>query len=333
MPYFDVFGGWTVPALPESAAARKAAADLTRIVALLRARAGSGGRRTGASVVLLTSGGGGNRENGFSWRLGAGRLEIHGASGRGLCNGVYDFLAALGVRWPRPGAEELPAPPPASKPGAYPVPDAKASRPTDTDAAGRRRLMITAKTPPESREQAALWAARCRVDALALPLADRGKLPGAVKDYGMVLEAGGWELSRLVPGRYRFFHRGLSRMEGGRRGKRYNFCPTSPEAGALIRREAERYFRLRPDAAVFHLWPDKGHELAWCSCPDCRAFTPEEQNRIAVNTAADVLAEIAPESRISYYETPGETAGIRARPNMFALKRLPADAEDGLYLV
>jgi hypothetical protein len=280
--------------------------------------------------------------------LGTGRLEIYGASGRGLCNGVYDFLAALGVRWPRPGTEELPAPPPASSPGAYPVKSAKAYHPTDTEAAKRRRLVITEKTPIKSREQAALWAARNRIDALALPLEDKGfppagltgsrsreTLPGLAKDYDMVIEAGGWALSLLVPRKNFVFHRDVFRMESGKRVKQYNFCPTNPDTMVIIKQEAERYFRRRVEAAVFHLWPDRGQELAWCSCPTCRAFTREEQNRIAVNTAADVLAEIAPESRISYYENTDENAGIRTRPNMFALKRLPGEAgakEDGLYL-
>jgi hypothetical protein len=347
MEYFDVSRDWTLLASSRPAAAQKAAADLARIFALLRAREGLPAKSIivdasgdapggGVPIITLNAGTGKNFENGFSWRLGADRLEIHGDSGRGLCNGVYNFLAALGVRWPCPGQEEFP-PVPARK-GAYPLKAARVYRPADTDAAKRRRLVITKKTPPKSREQAAVWAIRNRIDALALPLEDRGSPPAGlietVKDYGMILEAGGWELSLLVPRKKFFFHRDVFRMESGKRVRLFNFCPTNPETTAIIRQEAERFFRQRPEAGVFHLWPDRGRELAWCSCPTCRAFSREEQNRIAVNTAADVLAEIAPESRISYYENTDEAAGILPRPNMFALKRLPGEAgaeDEGLY--
>jgi hypothetical protein len=155
------------------------------------------------------------------------------------------------------------------------------------------------------------------------------------KDYALAVEAGGWELSLLVPRKNFSFHRELFRMEGGRRVKDYNFCPTNPDTIAVIKQEAERRFRENPEATVFHLWPDRKQELTWCSCPTCRAFTREEQNIIAVNTAAGVLAEIAPASRVSYYENSAEPGSILPRPNMFVLRNLPGEAgagEEGLFL-
>jgi hypothetical protein len=361
MVHFDVSKDWVILAMPEPAAAQKTGADLARIIGLLRDQAGlppkapplvDASRETpdeSVPVILLNTGPDGDCSNSFSWRLGTNRLELYGASGRGLCNSVYDFLAALAVRWPRPGQEDLPVPP-GPRPGAYPLRSAHAYRPPETDPAKRRRLMITAKTLPKSREQAVLWAVRNNIDALALPLEDnvsllagfsgtlkrnRGKLLSMAKDYDLVVEAGGWELSLLVPRKDFSFHRDVFRMEGGKRVKQYNFCPTNPDTVAIIKREAEKRFRNNREAAVFHLWPDRGHELTWCSCPTCRAFLREEQNRIAVNTAADVLAEIVPGSCISYYENTDEPVSIPPRPNMFALQRLPGEAgaeEDGLYL-
>jgi hypothetical protein len=362
MTSFDAARDWVVLVPPEPAAARKAGADLARIIGLLRGQAGfpSGAagladalRDAAAPVILLSAGPDGEpgRDfgNGFSWRLGVNRLEISGVSGRGLCNGVYDFLAALGVRWPRPGREELP-PSPASNPGVYPLESPNACRPAETDPAKRRRLVITGETPLKSREQAVLWAVRNRIDALVLPLQDkaplwsrfagvprrnRERLLLMAKDYDLAVEAGGWELSTLVPRKNFSFHREVFRMETGRRVKEYNFCPTNPEAIAIIKREAERRFRENPEAGIFHLWPDRGREFTWCSCPTCRAFTREEQNRIAVNAAADVLAKTAPESRVSYYGTAGESGAIPSRPNMFALRTLPGEAgaeDEGLFL-
>ncbi|MDR1575636.1 MAG: hypothetical protein LBS37_06485, partial [Treponema sp.] len=74
-------------------------------------------------------------------------------------------------------------------------------------------------------------------------------------------------------------------------------------------------------APVFHLWPDQGHEKTWCACPDCRAFSPLEQNRIAVNSAADVLADLDPRARLSYLEDPLETSAGRPalRDNTFCV--------------
>jgi hypothetical protein len=142
-------------------------------------------------------------------------------------------------------------------------------------------------------------------------------------------------------------------MEEGKRTKKYNFCPTNPDTIRILGKEAERIFRyhaafshpVKPlkgvnaddvESAVFHLWPDRAHEATWCSCPTCRAFSPAEQNRIAVNAAADILAALNPQARISWYETTGEDGDIAVRSNMFQLSRLPGDpgAEaEGLFSV
>jgi hypothetical protein len=127
-------------------------------------------------------------------------------------------------------------------------------------------------------------------------------------------------------------------MEEGRRVKQYNFCPTNPGTISLLKREAAAAFkkgtRTEESVRTWHLWPDRGHEKTWCSCPACRAFTPEEQNRIAVNAAADVLAEIDPGARLSCFPENIEENGannnqdtlepkLPLRPNVFILNRLP----------
>ncbi|MDR0760744.1 MAG: DUF4838 domain-containing protein [Treponema sp.] len=360
MTNFDVSKDWVILVPPESAIARKAGADLARIIGLLRGQAGllpKAAVLTGAfqnapderaPVIQLNAEPDRDFGNGFSWRLSANRLEISGHSVKGLCNGVYDFLAALRVRWPRPGREELPFLP-ASMSGAYPLESPAVYWPSETDPAKRRRLVITRETPPKNRKQALLWAVRNRIDALVLPLGKGVPLGGVLssspwnqeqvlsmaKDYALTFEAGGWELSILVPRKIFPFHRDVFRMETGRRVKDHHFCPTNPDTIAIIKREAERRFRENPKITVFHLWPDRKHEFAWCSCPTCRAFTREEQIRIAVNTAADVLAEIAPGSLVSYYGNTSDPGSIPVRRNMFGLRILPGETgaeEEGLFL-
>jgi hypothetical protein len=116
-------------------------------------------------------------------------------------------------------------------------------------------------------------------------------------------------------------------MEEGRRKKKHHFCPTNPDAISVIGREGAKLFRAAGDVKVFHLWPDKGAEALWCSCPACRAFTPQEQSLIAVNAAADVLAAINAKAFITHYEKPGETGKVPPRKNIQAMEKLPDEKD------
>jgi hypothetical protein len=117
-------------------------------------------------------------------------------------------------------------------------------------------------------------------------------------------------------------------MDSGKRTKKHNFCPTNPKTMDLVKKQAKDLFSRvcraggKNPVRVFHLWPDRGHETAWCSCPACRAFSPEEQNRIAANAAADALLETDPGAKLSYYEN-SEHGGISMRENTFAVNSYP----------
>jgi hypothetical protein len=353
MPQFDVSKEWIILVPPEIPAAEKAAADLARCIGLLRGQAGFPAKppaREDASgpappepapVIVFNCENGGRERNGFTWRAGAGRVEIYGESDRGLCAGVYDFLSKLGVRWPAPGREELPSPI-ADRKGGYALAASGAYEPSGYSGGGaapwRRFVPGGRKRAFSSQNRKALlqWAARNKYDALCVSLKsfrsnrfrrEWGTLQKLAEEYALALEAGGWELSLLVPRRLFFFHREFFRMEEGGRKRQYNFCPTNPGAIDVVKSEGAKYFRAAEGISVFHLWPDKGMETAWCSCPTCRAFTPAEQNRIAVNAAAGVLASIKPNALISYYENPGEGAKIPLRPNLFRIENLPEAAD------
>jgi hypothetical protein len=360
---FDVAKNWTILVPFGLKAACRTAADLGRVLSLLRARAGLRAEEPPAqdssapvdvSVPIIALNGEYDRTaNGFSWRAGIDRVEIYGASERGLCNGIYDFLAALGVNWPEPGAEVLPEPHP-DHPPEYPLRAGSAYRATVKEPDKKRRLVITGETPPSRQTDFLLWAVHNGIDALVLPLAEkpsffarltgkyrrvREKLFSLAKQYALPVEIGGWELSLLVPRRYFLVKKDIFRMEGGKRTRKYNFCPTNPDTIALIKAEARHRFGNYPDISVFHLWPDRNAEHVWCSCPSCRAFSREEQNRIAVNTAAGILAEINAGALISYYENTGDSAAnpveIGVRPNMFRLPLLPGQEgaeKAGLFL-
>jgi hypothetical protein len=255
------------------------------------------------------------------------------------------------VNWPAPGEEILPNPHPAH-PLEYPLKAASAYQGTVKEPDKWRRLVITRAIPLSRRKDFLIWAARGRIDALVLPFTEKpsffagltGKYSriqenffNLAKRYALSIEIGGWELNGLVPRRYFFIKKDIFRMEEGKRTRDHNFCPTNPDTIALLETEARRRFSEYPDVLIFHLWPDRGAEHLWCSCPSCRAFSREEQNRIAVNTAADVLAKINPEAKISYYEAAsyestwcasteesgGNPSEVSLRPNVFRLRLLP----------
>ncbi|GHU77726.1 hypothetical protein FACS189462_0360 [Spirochaetia bacterium] len=361
MAFFDVSRDWVILA-PGTPVAQTTAAELSRYISLLRKQAGLNEKTPAiqdadgpapddsAPIILLNAGTESPVRSGFTWRVGQDRVEIYGDSGRGLCNGVFDFLDALGIRWPEQGREELPPPPVAeahkprlSDAGSYPLRDEKAYVPSEAAPENRRRLMV--QGPVKSRDLDALitWAARNRTDALVFSLREkklwkrflksRSLIFETAEKYALGIEWGGWDLSFLTPRCYFFFNRELFRMDSGKRVKQYNFCPTNHETINLLKKQAATIFRAaiaasadadKNEERIYHLWPDRGAERTWCSCPACRAFSPEEQNRIAVNAAADVLAEIDPHARLSWYEESDDSpeSEIPLRGNLFRLTEL-----------
>jgi hypothetical protein len=348
MAVFDVSRKWRILAPASSLAVWDAADELAVYIGLLRSRTRPGEDRPriedaeaaspppGVPIIILNAAAESRDRNGFTWRIGKDRIEIMGDSDRGLWNGIFDFLAALGCRWPKPGMEELPAPP---TPGVYPLKTDRAYHPSAASVKDRRRLVIGGQTTAKERELLVIWAARNKYDALIFSLREkslwnrlrrRKGIFHIVEYYALVLEAGGNDLSLLLPRSLFLFHQDLFRMDSGKRTRQRHFCPTNPQTITRIKEEAAKLFRRamsgmgaeEPQALkIFHLWPDSGHEKTWCACPACRAFTPAEQNRIAVTTAADVLEALDPKAQLSYLELSGESGNYREEA-----ETSPADA-------
>ena len=369
MMIFDVSKEWVILLSPDAVCAKKAAKDLSRNIGLLAcynrdiplkppdildAHASAPSK----AVIVLGSENHGPERNGFSWRAEAERVEIYGESDRGLCNGIYSFLSALGICWPATGKEILPtcsdinglSPGPEHSseglsPGQFPLTPEKAHEPSRNDKGDSYTIQIKRFIPADRKaiknalknaESFAAWAARMRYDALVFPLAAFAsgttgyrlkQLKQYAGEYDISLEAGGRDLSSLVPRAYYTFHNDFFRMEEGRRKKTHHFCPTHPGTIKIIRTEGEKFFQAAADVKIFHLWPDKGAETTWCSCPTCRAFTPSEQYRIAVNASADVLSAVNPDAIITYYEKPEEGGNIPMRKNLLKMEKLPDEKE------
>jgi hypothetical protein len=362
---FDVSKEWVIYIPKDMPVVKKYAEDLSHYLKLLRQKSGlslksppikEGIEQVSGHLcprILLLNEGNGWEQTGFSWHIEKDRIEIYGESDRGLCNGVFDFLAALGFSWPEPDKEVLPLVNKA-KPQEYISKELYGYHHT-TGNTNRRRLFLERKHPASGWKSLIVWAVQNQIDSLVVslyvsplfhgkgqqktalhPLIRFGrKLAGfchfgedvfnLAQQYALTIERGGWDLSLLVPRWHFLFNREMFRMDSGKRDRQYNFCPTAPDTLKLISREAAKIFRAHPETRVYHLWPDRGHERAWCSCPTCRAFTREEQGRIAVNAAADVLARINPQGIISLYEDSSEGRGIALRSNIFKISHLPGE--------
>jgi len=197
----------------------------------------------------------------------------------------------------------------------------------------RKRLFLGEKTGARERLNTVKLALENGCDTLVFSLDDKFfksanrsfKYIKLAKKHSLFIEAGGCDFSLLLPRRLFAFNRELFRMEEGRRKAAHHFCPTNPKTGAVIAERARALFaramREMTSPRVFHLLPDKGHETVWCACPACRAFSPAEQNLIAVNTVADVLAKLDPDALLLYHNFGEEpaTQGIAPRKNTFKL--------------
>jgi hypothetical protein len=199
--------------------------------------------------------------------------------------------------------------------------------------AARKRLYLDRKAGPRHRAEMIKWAANDHYDTVVFSLREKlkpnSKILKLAKRCSLNIEAGGCDFSLFVPRKLFFFHKELFRMEQGRRKAKHHFCPTNPKTTAVIKENAEKilsgFMQILTEPRVFNLLPDKGHENTWCACPACRAFSPAEQNIIAVNTVADVLAKLDPQARLVFRDigeeketSPADKAqsGISPRKNM-----------------
>lgn len=360
MSDFDVSVPWLILAPEASIAAKELLYSLRRICAAAalnpeRINSADSARvseEEGQRAIVLNCADG-NGGTGYSWRSTAERVEIWGDSPKGLLNGVYDFLEALGVRWIKPGPEGFELPSFVSDaegpiPGLLRMKRVSAHRKQNGD---RQALVLL---PAFFGHDGCLWlqwAARNRYDtvlflvgekssALAshseqLYLRQRSKLLACANEYGLSIELGGRCLSRLVPRTLFLRNKELFRMREGKRTSDFNFCPTNPDTIRLLQKNAAEWFARFPEASAFHFWPDKARENSWCACPSCRAFSPWEQALIATNAMADSLAQVRPGAWISCKgarEDDTEFASVKPRPNVRLLPKLGEDSDEQILL-
>jgi hypothetical protein len=357
---FDVCKPWIILVSVRVRLSAFIAVELAHYFDLLRRRAGNTALKTptimeaasvpaviSMPVIFLDSADYRSEYNGYSWRIGSDRVEIYGESRRGLCNGVFNFLSNLGIQWLEPDTEVLPAPE-AGAAGLYHLEALSAYCPSSAALIPRRSLIIRSKLSIKKQEQLLRWAARNKVDTIIFSLYYAAqarrckrspflllfkKVIHLAEQYAFIIEWGGWDLPVLLPRWHYLFKPDMFRMTQGKRSKDGNFCPSSPQAIALITKRARKLLQIFPHVELYHIWADRDHERDWCSCPSCRAFSIEEQNRIACMTVSDVLSSINPRARLAYIETSSGEHTIEVRPNMIKLSHLPLKSGADLWLL
>jgi len=354
MSYFDSSKNWFILLPSGIENGDFAAAELSQSLGLLGvargeksvpfpvADAGTDPDNENQALILLNLGAHPSHDPGFSWRAADERIEIYGDSPQGLIRGIYDFLEALGFSWKKPEKKHgkkqvsfsVESIPDFQIEGRYQLARSKSREVGIKDPIALRRFQIDTQDLTANGDDWVLWALSHKVDALVL--ASKGAAFSALKErllhrkirflnsakrFGLRLEDASISISSLVPRRLFLFKKDLFRMYEGRRRADFNFCPTNPETIELLKREARRFYRQRPWAQVFHLWPDEGRGGVWCSCPSCRAFSPAEQALIAANATADALAEIESDAQVSYIKSEDDTLGIKPRASLMPLSR------------
>ena len=328
MDDLDLTPRWRIELRSDQPVARFAAQELRRTLQ----RIGGPSLPVVASAterrIALSHGAGGD---GFVRAPDAGGLSLRGEGPRGLLYAVYDLLEALGCRWvaPGPSGERLP------RHAQLALPDsAVAQRPP---RAGRC-LVIGHDMFLAQAEEWIVWAARSRLSAIFIHTTPREPALGAcrltswrrrraallplLRERGLELELGGHGMRELLPRRLVRSAPDMFRFDGVRRTPDYNFCPTNPQALALLREGGAAFFRAYPEASVYHLWPDDLRGGGWCQCPGCAPLSPSDQALLAVNALAEALAELNPTARIAhlaYHDTQPAPAKVVPLPNVSLL--------------
>ncbi len=269
--------------------------------------------------------------DGFVWRIGPSEVRLDGDTPRGLLYAVYSLLEALGCRWVTPGepGERLPSATLFSL-----AAEERRERPRFPG----RCLVIGHHAFLRDVDEWIVWAGRNRLNTIFIhvtqePLAlgaaserhwqaRKGAALALAGERGMTIEYGGHGLARLLPRKlFRSIPQAF-RFDGVRRTPDYNLCPSSPEALAVLQRNAAAHFRAHPEGDVFHLWADDIPGGGWCACPACREFTPSEQALMATNAVAEALDSIHPRAVVSflaYHDTEAAPARVTPRRNVALL--------------
>ncbi len=258
----------------------------------------------GPHEIMVDSAEGGR--DGFDLTVTRDRITIHGHTPRGALYGAYQLLEDLGCRWYYIGQLGEVVPMAASL---------RLPHQTTTQSASFRERSVMVAYPfyYDRFEEWIDFLAKRRINNLVIYgqsldwwKSTRARYLPLLQARNMILEFGGHILPNFVPRQLFELHPEYFRMnEKGERVKEHNFCPNS---GALevLKNGVREYFAQLPEITYFHVWADDLTDGGWCRCPKCRALSPADQNLIAMNAVAEVLAPVNPQASLAlltYHDT------------------------------
>jgi hypothetical protein len=235
-------------------------------------------------------------------------IALIGANPRSTLYAAYELLERLGCRWFSPGedGEHVPAAKTLALPAGESLSAAAfASRgvvedarpgsgypPFPPDASWEKRIAGDAETY-------IIWAARNRMNAYR----NTSTLDYAEFDRRGV--AARWGSGHTVP---RMLDRKLFetkpelfRMDQtGQRLPNGNVCVTNPETVALCAQWVIGYFKDNPRQETCPIGGEDIWGGAWCSCPECRVYTPSEQAALLINGIHGHLRRSGIKGRCAY---------------------------------
>ena len=275
-----------------------AAAELASVLARMGSRplAPAGEEAAGRIIVLNAGSGVGGAER-FSWRASADRVEVYGGSGAALLLGVYDFLGALGARWPAPGAKEERLP-------AGPVLSLETRSRSSRDGALPAILALGHGAFLERYEDYLYWAARVGYSSVLIRVTRQNlALEGAPETLYESLRGGIAALARSL---------GLS-LELGCALLDPDIDYRDEGARSRAAEAFAEYAAAHPEISVFHAWP----ESPWGS--EGRARSEDAARSLAASIClADALERVRPDAALSLLACEGDeslpSAVLEARP-------------------
>ncbi|MGI5836821.1 MAG: hypothetical protein ACOX87_10105 [Chloroflexota bacterium] len=241
------------------------------------------------------------------------RYAVAGSDPAATLHAAYAFLEVLGARWVKPGPDGE-----AMRPLDVPPPPLQI---TSTPAFSRRGLTdgclswwpgsASFQDWLDEMVQLVDWMGKMRLNRLfvhfnRLPPGDISPLLPELERRGIALELGGHCLPKLLPPALRESEPSICRMQNGVRRADGNFCTANPRTLRLLEEGARRFAEQLPSADLYHLWPCDASEEPWCSCPDCRSLSGDQQLWRAVQAAAEGLYAVRPDARVSgllYHES------------------------------
>jgi hypothetical protein len=266
MQRLDLSRPWSILLGTDDEVARFAALELRDV--LLRVSGelptivdGTSGESTSEWVMLLNHDR--SSSEAFHWRAAETRVEIYGSSPKGLLNGTYSFLEALGTRWLFPGIEGEALP-------EGPFATLERERASESPRIAGRGIWIGHSLQLVMIHEWLLWAARNRVNEALFSFSE-GHPAWAAPSRSLYEESRSMivSLARRTGIAIRL---DLGSIESFLPDAAKPFCAFSEYDMAKLGNTAAERFASYPEASGFVMDPDTRRLdiLPRCGCSSCR---------------------------------------------------------------